>query len=77
MNVALILNTSDTPKVREHNSLGDPLNLMWRNCVLPFCGLDNIERRMFGAVAGSDLAQREIWFNEAEALSNDCFPATG
>ena len=35
LRTALILNTSDTPYEREVNVLGDPLHLIWENCVLP------------------------------------------
>lgn len=70
---ALILNTSDTPPEREASVLGDPLNLIWGNCVLPFCGVNNIERRMFGAVAESDMPQRKAWLDEVEVVSADCF----
>ncbi|MEM7692482.1 MAG: flavodoxin family protein, partial [Pseudomonadota bacterium] len=66
---------SDTPPDREANVLGDPLQLIWENCVLPYCGVKNVERRMFGAVAGSALNQREDWLNEVEDLSSSCFPA--
>ena len=76
INTALILNTSDTPVEREETVLGDPLNLMWGNCVLPFCGVQNTERRMFGAVAGSDLEQRQVWLDEVENLATRYFPAT-
>ena len=73
---ALILNTSDTPEEREKNVLGDPLHLIWENCVLPFCGVNRVERRMFGAIAGSGLKERESWLNEVAALSVNCFPAS-
>jgi len=76
MHTALILNTSDTPPDRENSVLGDPLKLIWENCVLPFCGVKKVERRMFGAVAGSDHLQREKWLDEVESLSNSCFPAS-
>ena len=75
LNTALILNTSDTPPERELNVLGDPLQLQWENCVLPYCGISGIERRMFGAVAGSKLQQRKSWLSEVEALVIKCFPS--
>ena len=71
---ALILNTSDTPEVRERDVLGDPLHLIWQNCVLPYCGVDRVERRMFGAVAGSGIKERQGWLDDVVSLSNDCFP---
>ena len=76
LNSALILNTSDTPLEREVDVLGDPLKLIWENCVLPYCGVEKVERRMFGAVAGSSLQQRKRWLKEVETLSTSCFPDT-
>ena len=70
---ALILNTSDTPEVRERDVLGDPLHLIWQNCVLPYCGVDRVERRMFGAVAGSGMKERRTWLDDVVSLSIDCF----
>ena len=74
IDTALVLNTSDTPAEREASVLGDPLQLIWANCVLPYCGVKRIERRMFGAVAGSGLDMRERWLNEVCDLSIGCFP---
>ncbi|MEM7111920.1 MAG: NAD(P)H-dependent oxidoreductase [Chloroflexota bacterium] len=62
---ALIFNTSDTPAEREA-VLGDPLNLIWRNCVLPFCGSPTIERHMFGPMASSTDDARRNWLNQVE-----------
>ncbi len=74
IHAALILNTSDTPQLRESSVLGDPLSLIWGNCVLPFCGVTQVTRRMFGAVAGSDLEQRQSWLGEVEKLARELFP---
>lgn len=70
---ALVLNTSDTPKAREASVLGDPLHLIWENCVLPYCGVKKTDRRMFGAVASSDNALRKKWLNEVETATQNCF----
>ncbi|MFK7862064.1 MAG: NAD(P)H-dependent oxidoreductase [Granulosicoccus sp.] len=72
---ALILNTSDTPSEREAKVLGDPLHLIWENCVLPYCGAKNVRRRMFGAVAASDLTERQSWLAEVETVSSSTFPS--
>lgn len=73
---ALIINTSDTPEKREQDVLGDPLHHIWQNCVLPYCGVNRVERRMFGPVAGSELKQRESWLDEVASLSHNCFPCS-
>jgi putative NADPH-quinone reductase len=65
---ALILNTSDTPAERELADLGDPLDLIWRNCVLRFCGVTSCQRRVFRPVVGSPDAKRQEWLDETEAL---------
>ena len=75
LEAALVLNTSDTPSEREATILGDPLHLIWENCVLPYCGVKKVKRRMFGAVAGSDLAQRQSWLAAVEAISITSFPS--
>ena len=70
---ALILNTSDTPKEREKTVLGDPLHLMWQKCVLPYCGVERVERKMFGPIAGSELKERQAWLSEVASYSTNCF----
>ena len=70
---ALILNTSDTPAEREQADFGDPLDLIWRNCVLPFCGVTSSQRRVFRPVVGSPDAKREEWLRETEALCRTFF----
>lgn len=72
---AVILNTSDTPPEREASVLGDPLRLIWENCVLPYCGVEAVSRRTFGPVAGSDAAERHRWLDEADRLVRERFPA--
>lgn len=69
---ALIFNTSDTPAEREA-VLGDPLNLIWRNCVLPFCGSPTIERHMFGPMASSTDDARRNWLNQVENIATRTF----
>ena len=77
IDAALVLNTSDTPEERESKVLGDPLRLIWGQCVLPYCGVEGIERRMFGPVAASDVVQRRGWLDETESVTVDCFAAAG
>ena len=72
---ALILNTSDTPEEREKTVLGDPLQLIWGNCVLPYCGVQQVHRRTFGPVAGSTPQQREHWLLDVEELVARSFSA--
>ncbi len=60
---ALILNTSDTAPELEDAVLGDPLDAIWRCCVLPYCGVQNTHRYIFRPIAGSTVAQRRDWLD--------------
>lgn len=72
---ALVLNTSNTPRQRERSVMGDPLEAIWKNCILRFCGVANVTRRMFQVVAGSTPAQRRRWLREIRTLVLKKFPA--
>lgn len=61
---AVVINTTDTPPERERNVLGDPLNLIWANCVLPYCGTPKVDRRVFGPIAGSSVEARSKWIKQ-------------
>jgi NAD(P)H dehydrogenase (quinone) len=65
---ALVLNTGDTPPERERVHLGDPLEAIWRECILGFCGVLRVRRRLYGPLAGSTLAQRLAWLADAKGL---------
>lgn len=68
---ALILNTGNTPAERERDVFGDPLERMWRDCVLNYCGVGHVTRALFGVVATSTTEQREAWLDEARRLAMD------
>lgn len=70
---ALIFNTSDTDAEREVNDLGDPLELIWGRCVLPYCGINSYERSVFRPVVGSSPTQRDRWLEETEAKCHSSF----
>lgn len=72
---AVIFNTSNTPLEREQAVFGDPLELLWRNCIFQFCGVDTVVRRMFRTVAGSSAEQRSGWLAEVEAIVSAAFPS--
>lgn len=71
---AIIFNTSDTDKEREHILFGDPLQTVWKNCILQYCGVIEFERKIFRVVADSDAALREEWIQQAADLVNKAFP---
>lgn len=65
---AFVFNTSNTPKDRENEVFGDPLETLWKRCVFGLCGVENVCRRMFGPLSGSDAGQRAAWLAEVGAL---------
>jgi NAD(P)H dehydrogenase (quinone) len=67
---ALVLNTGNTPMDREAEVFGDPLERIWRDCLLGYCSAARVERRLFGVVATSDDAMRHGWLAEARALAH-------
>lgn len=70
---AVVFNTSNTPEAREQEVFGDPLERLWKDCILRFSGIPRIERRMFGVVCVSTPEQRAAWLDEVRALAGDLF----
>jgi NAD(P)H dehydrogenase (quinone) len=71
---AVVFNTSNTPRKREIEVFGDPLERLWKDCVLTFCGVPVIHRRMFGVVVTSTDTQRKAWLEEVSFLVTETFP---
>lgn len=71
MRAALVLNTGNTVLEREQNHFGDPLDRIWRRCILDFCGVQEVSRALFGVVATSSPDQRAAWLQQAEAMARD------
>jgi putative NADPH-quinone reductase len=70
---AIILNTSNTPPARESSVFGDPLQLIWRNCVFGLCGVTDVRRMTFSVVVTSSQEQREAWLEDVRQLMADRF----
>jgi NAD(P)H dehydrogenase (quinone) len=66
--LALVFNTSNTPTKREAEVFGDPLENLWRKSVFELCGVGEVQRRMYGPMAGSSVEQRSAWIAEVRAL---------
>jgi putative NADPH-quinone reductase len=73
--IALVFNTGDTPKEREMQVFGDPLELLWKKCIFEFCGVKNFYRKMFGVIVTSKLEERQSWLIEVREAVNVHFPA--
>jgi putative NADPH-quinone reductase len=61
----LVFNTSNTPWDRELGVFGNPLEGPWRTCVFGFCGVLELERRVFGPMESSSPEMRAAWLVEA------------
>jgi len=70
---ALIINTSNTPLERERAEFQDPLETIWKNCVLHYCGVENVERKVFRVIANSAYEDRTAWLAEAESMVRQYF----
>ena len=68
---ALVINTGNTPPDREVYHFHDPLDHIWRICILGFCGVPYVTRRLFGVVATSALTDRAAWLAETARLAAD------
>lgn len=68
---ALVFNTSNTPTEREQEVFGDPLETLWKHCIFRLCGVEQVTRRMFGPLSGSELSERESWLSEVRRLVAD------
>lgn len=71
---ALVFNTSNTSVQREQAVFGDPLETLWKNCILKFCGVETIYRQMFNIIVTSTPEQRENWLQEVRTAVLAHFP---
>lgn len=72
---ALIFNTSNTYPEREIEIFGDPLERIWKDCIFGLCGVDDVDRSMFGVIVTSTLEEREAWLEEVHKKVDKAFPA--
>jgi putative NADPH-quinone reductase len=70
----LVFNTSNTPAVREQEVFGDPLERIWKDCIVSFCGVRMFRRRMFGVIVTSTVHQRKAWLSEVREITRETFP---
>jgi len=73
---AMVFNTSNTPAEREQKAFGDPLQLLWKNCIFDLCGAKNFYRRMYGVVVTSSMEERAAWLGDVRATVEEYFPAS-
>ena len=71
---AIVFNTSNTDPERELNVFGDPLEMIWKNCVFGLCGVRVFHRRTFSVIVTSTDAQRKQWLDEVRISIASAFP---
>lgn len=71
---ALVFNTSNTSGTREREVFGDPLEMIWKNCLFGLCGVKNVYRKMFGVIVTSTPQRREKWLQEVRETVTAHFP---
>ncbi|MDP3563284.1 MAG: NAD(P)H-dependent oxidoreductase [Methanoregula sp.] len=71
----IVFNTSNTPVQREHEVFGDPLERIWKDCIVSFCGVPAFHRRMFRVVVTSTEEQRKAWLSEVRERVQEMFPS--
>lgn len=74
---AIVCNTANTPEAREKSVFGDPLEAIWRHCVLGLCGVREVHRRCFGVIVTSTLEQRKAWLDEVRGLVGRVYGGRG
>jgi putative NADPH-quinone reductase len=70
----IVFNTSNTSEVRENTIFKDPLETIWKNCILDFCGIRTFYRKMFRIMVTSSPEQREQWLEEVKETIDRYFP---
>jgi putative NADPH-quinone reductase len=69
--IAIVFNTSNTREDRERTEFGDPLERIWKDCLLRYCGIRKTIRRVFRIIATSSLGDREKWLSEVRRTIDD------
>ncbi len=65
---ALVFNTANTPEQRENEVFGDPLQLLWKNCIFDLCGVPVFYRKMYRVIVTSTVEERQLWLEEVATV---------
>jgi putative NADPH-quinone reductase len=74
--IAIVFNTANTPPKREREVFGDPLGLLWKNCIFDLCGVPTFYREMFAVVVTSTYGERQGWLTDVVRVVDHHFPAS-
>lgn len=72
---AIVFNTANTPSKREQSVFGDPLQLLWHNCIFDLCGVTDFYRETFAVIVTSTPKQRSLWLERVVEVITRYFPA--
>ena len=70
---AVVFNTSNTPEQRENEAFGDPLDVLWRDCIFGFCGVEFFHRKMFRVIVTSSAHERQAWLAQVRQIIKENF----
>lgn len=73
---AVVINTAATAHADEIARYGDPLDVLWRKCVLGICGVTNVRRLPFGPTQSATADTRAGWIIETEQAMQEAFGAS-
>jgi NAD(P)H dehydrogenase (quinone) len=71
---AIVFNTSNTQTQREKKVFGDPLQILWKNCIFNLCGILIFYRRTFSIIVTSSSQQRKNWLDEVCQTIDKYYP---
>lgn len=71
---AIVFNTANTSKEREDTVFGDPLELLWKNCIFDLCGVPQFYRKMFRIIVTSTDEQRQAWLEDVRQIIRKHLP---
>ena len=77
LEAAIVFNTSNTTEEREGANFGDPLDRIWKDCLLRYCGVPKVDRRVFRVVATSTAELRSTWLLQARELIEQASSSLG
>ncbi|HNX90660.1 MAG TPA: NAD(P)H-dependent oxidoreductase [Candidatus Omnitrophota bacterium] len=70
----MVFNTANTPKDREARVFGDPLENLWKTCIMDLCGVKIFYRKMFSVIVTSSPKERKTWLKEVSEDAGRYFP---
>ena len=65
---AIVFNTSNTEPEMDKTFFGEPLESLWKKCILGLCGIEQVERKVCTVVVTSTKEQREKWLEEVREM---------